>query len=214
MIMKLLTILVAATLALPGTSWSQPVAELEHLSESAVNSAAHEKKPGLMASVIRGASEFAKKIVIVKTIPLYENVELPFPLRGAQAWKEFVKSGGRMNEVVKRIYSKERAAEYFSPDGELVKKELDILARYVKESRLDNLGRVRRFTYLNAKFALMRLISFEFEHGIVHPASINIWKLPEYARVRLKEMFDGKAKTLDLKKIMGYYKKFIELEFS
>jgi hypothetical protein len=203
--MKLLIILTTFVVAIPGGSWSQPAAELEHLAESAVVSygtlhspvTEQVQAPGLLTSLRNGATKFANKIMgnelheigeISHTIPLYENIAFTFNQIDAGYWDRFVDINIKMNRVIKRFLSEEEAVIHFSPDGDEVKTWLEALRQYVKESRLDSHGRVRKSTYRNAKQALSAIISFQHEHNLGSTRTTSKWELPEFARVRLSEM--------------------------
>jgi hypothetical protein len=203
--MKFLCIL-KTVLALPGNSWSHPAAELEHLAESAAMSHGSMQSlalteqahtPGLLSSLRSGATMVINKFrgneleeisEIVKTIPLYENVAFPFNQIDSEYWEEFVGISIRMNQWLKKLIPEKEALLHFDPDGEEATQLLGYLVQYVKESQMDEFGRVRKSTRKNANDALATLISFQNEYALRVGGFSSKWELSPYARYRLEEM--------------------------
>jgi hypothetical protein len=193
--MKLLAILTTA-LALPGGSWSGPVTELEHTVESAGNSVT--KLPGMrlnlgpkFSMIVKKISSYGKKNVhdSVKAIALYKDVELPLNKREVELWVSTdIPHFKDLNLKLKRILPVGTFEKYSSPDNSVARRNIDILAKYVEESKLDRLGRVSKSTFRDAKTALAQLISFQHEYDLERGVTTNNWEVPKFARKRLKKL--------------------------
>ena len=185
-----IALLFAATMALPGGSWSRPAAEIpESVLANLKNMAEH--NPKFWERVGNFFEHFKDPGEVVATIHLFDDVHLPLNQEEYEMWGKLIRGASVADGWVKALFP-EMHAEMSELDGSTQTKNIQDLIEYIKAAKKDKFHRVSKSIDKDARSALWDMIALQNRINLIFSA--HDWQVPPFARERmdkiLKRMVD------------------------